>query len=325
MDLGLVPVYRWATVWSRAALFAISIFVVILKLLQVDINLTLQVGIAIFALLVGVPHGAVDHLISIQPHPRSRFYFFIFIYSAIAITAGWAIAQWNVVGFQIVVVMSALHFGFGDASFISESRMAKGEKREPLFTEIVYAIAAGFAPLILPLTDHRTTGALNKINPQLDHWAGSHIHLLRSTTLIVIGGAGILFLIVKKFELLIDLLLIATISFFTPPLIAFAAYFGLWHAVRHTARLVPKLPTSLQLAHSGAWKQATWRAVWPGLYAVVGTFGITLLLTVLPGKHFSTGLLWPMLVIIWALTVPHMLVTARFDLTDLKPAPHNHK
>jgi len=46
---------------------------------------------------------------------------------------------------------------------------------------------------------------------------------------------------------------------------------------------------------------------------------------VLPGKHFSTGLLWPMLVIIWALTVPHMLVTARFDLTDLKPAPHNHK
>jgi Brp/Blh family beta-carotene 15,15'-monooxygenase len=172
--------------------------------------------------------------------------------------------------------------------------------------------------LILPLTDYRTLSALNKINPHLDLWAGSHHEVLREAFFIVAGIALVIFLIVKKFDLALDLALITAISFLAPPLIAFSAYFGLWHAVRHTIRLVPKLPQAMKAVEAGMWKRGIWRAILPGLYAIFGTLLVALLLRVLPGDRFSTGLLWPVLVIVWALTVPHMLVTARFDISDLK-------
>ncbi len=82
--------------------------------------------LAPIALAVGIPHGAVDHLISVQRNSKLQFAFFILGYIAIAIAAGVAIARWNQVGFQLVVLMSGLHFGFGDASFSNELKSAEG-------------------------------------------------------------------------------------------------------------------------------------------------------------------------------------------------------
>jgi hypothetical protein len=58
-------------------------------------------------------------------------------------------------------------------------------------------------------------------------------------------------------------------------------------------------------------------AITPGLYAVIGTLAIAALLMIRSPGAFSSSLLWSTLVLIWALTVPHMMATARFDWLTL--------
>ena len=318
MASSLHLVYDWARRWSRMGFFATLLLVAVFNIFHTVISLTTQLTIALIALLVGIPHGAIDHLISIPRKPNNRFIAYIFIYIVIAVISGLLIATWSVNGFRAVVLMSALHFGFGDASFINERKDAYGKPRRSFVIEFIYAIPAGFLPVVLPLTDSRTASALQRIHPSLLSWDGGDARLIRNIVLISLILGLLIFTISKKFDLVIDLVLLAALSIFAPPLIAFATYFGFWHALRHTARLVPKLEKSRNLAISGAWQKAITNAITPGLYAVIGTLllAATLMITI-PDK-FSSSLLWSTLLIIWALTVPHMISTARFDLKVLR-------
>ena len=77
-------------------------------------SLNWQVGLAVIALAIGIPHGALDHLVTLPKSKPGVMAFFVTIYVAIALAAIWAILQWNVWGFIAVVLMSATHFGIGD-------------------------------------------------------------------------------------------------------------------------------------------------------------------------------------------------------------------
>lgn len=308
----------WAIRWSRYGALAGIALVVVVQIFFGEINLSTQLVVALIALIVGIPHGAIDHLIAIPSEPKGRFIVYIVLYVAIALLAGWAIATWNLIGFQVVILMSALHFGFGDASFINEDMVAQDKEKNSLTTEILYALPAGFLPVVLPLTDSRTLDALERINPALDNWAGSQLSLFRNLTLLIGLLSFLYLLLTKKFSMAIDISILATLALIAPPLIAFAIYFGFWHALRHTARLVPKLPKAHQHIVSGDWHKAIWSVVFPGLYAIAGTLVIAIGLMALNPENFSSGLLWSTLVIVWALTVPHMATTAKFDAAAIK-------
>jgi len=112
--------------------------------------------------------------------------------------------------------------------------------------------------------------------------------------------------------------LLLALSFLAPPLVAFAVYFGLWHAIRHTARLVPKLPSAMQKVASGSPLASFFAAVIPGLYAIFGIFILGIIFVARGTTDVSSDFLWIILVIIWALTVPHMATTAKFDLRAFK-------
>jgi len=315
---ALSQVYHWARTISRAALLVTIALIGAIHLAGSSLSLSAQLVIALIGLAIGIPHGAIDHLISIPTHPRSRFFLYIAGYVAIAVVAGIAIATWNLVAFDLVLIMSGLHFGFGDASFINEGRSASSQKGEPLWVEILYALPAGFLPIVLPLTDHRTLSALERIRPALVNWSGTNTQALRTSIFILTAISLIALLLTKRIGLAIDIGLLALLSIFAPPLVAFAIYFGLWHALRHTARLIPHLPKAVTFADAGATRSAFIAAVVPGLYAVGGSFALAAILMVASPQKFSSSLLWSVLVIIWALTVPHMLSTARLDRASLK-------
>lgn len=318
MNATLISVNSWAQRWSRIGVLGGLVVVIVLQLISSEKNLSVQLAIALIALVVGIPHGAIDHLIAIPSKPKSRFVAYIAGYVAIALIAGWAIATWNLIGFQIVILMSALHFGFGDASFINEGEVAKGARKNPLPIEVLYALPAGFLPVVLPLTDSRTLDALQRIHPDLENWAGAQVEEIRNLTLAIGLISLIALLIYRRFSMAFDLILLALLALIAPPLIAFAIYFGFWHALRHTARLVPKLPKAQADIESGNWHRAIWAVVYPGLYAIGGTLAIAIGLMIVSPDNFSSSLLWSTLVIIWALTVPHMATTAKFDLAALK-------
>ena len=322
MNQTLFRIYQGAGQFSRvAAAIAVLLFAG-LQLSNFEITMKAQVVIAVIALAIGIPHGAIDHLITIPRDSNKRIIGFIAVYTLIAVIAALAIAQWNLVGFQLVVLMSALHFGFGDSAYANESQAAASKNGYSNLILASYAIPAGFLPVTLPLTDKRTLDALQELNPTLINWAGSFTELLRNSTLAIAMFSILLLIVTSKYSLALDLVLLLALSFFAPPLIAFAVYFGFWHAIRHTARLVPKLPSAVKKIKAGNPLSGFFAAVVPGLYAILGIFVIGIFFVAKGTTDVSSDFLWIILVIIWALTVPHMATTAKFDLRAFKNSLH---
>ena len=87
---------------NLAVIFALVVSILFTGVIN-SADLSWQVVLSVIALALGIPHGAVDHLITIPRNSKTRFILFIAGYVAIAILAVIAILQWNVVGFEVVV------------------------------------------------------------------------------------------------------------------------------------------------------------------------------------------------------------------------------
>ena len=161
------------SVRNFSTIAAISAIVVsgLFTLFNFDENLGWQVGLAVFALAIGIPHGAVDHLVALPATSKPKLAILIAGYVAIAILAVLAILHWNKLGFQLVLAMSAFHFGFGEASFIAEQDRLTGRRRMKLKTQNMFAISSGVIPVLIPLLKESTASALREINPLLIDWA----------------------------------------------------------------------------------------------------------------------------------------------------------
>ena len=304
--------------FSSIAVASVVLLSFLFKNLISTSSITWQVVVALVALAVGIPHGALDHLVTLPRASLVRMTLFIMMYIAIAVVAVWAILQWNVVGFVGVVIMSALHFGIGDTAFITEQSRASGSKNFTRLTQVLYALSAGALPVVIPLTNHDSTRALAAVNEDLVSWHGGWNEELLVAVTVLTSVALLALAITRRWRDCVDLFVLAALAFLTPPLVAFAAYFGLWHAMRHTARLTLNLKSSQNSIASNEAGRAFRQAVIPGIPALVGTFVIALLIGFqTPGK-LSDEFLWLSLVVVWALTVPHMMVTARLDKAALR-------
>lgn len=295
---------RWAV---GVAIIASFIFAQLIE----SRNNTWQVAIALLALAVGIPHGALDHLVTLPKSSALKMSLFIFVYVAVAILAVFAILTWSVAGFIGVVAMSAIHFGIGDAAFISEiDRRTASPKRFPRYS---YAVAGGALPVIIPLVSDDSSAALERVNSDLIDWHQGLNAELFLWTIAIFAVALLRLLQRRRLQDAIDLSLLYLLAITAPPLVAFAVYFGCWHAMRHTARLTLVLPRSQKAFAEGKSGSAFKNAIWPGIPALVGTFIVAALTILFRGDSLSNQFLWITLVIVWALTVPHMAVTARID------------
>ena len=273
-----------------------------------------QVIIAVVALAIGIPHGALDHLVTLPKAQPKKMALFIVVYVAVAIVAVIGILKFNTVGFILVLFMSAIHFGIGDAAFINEidKRTDSASKLNRFF----YIPAAGFTPVFIPLVNSASTEALASVNPALINWhKGFDSEILLAITTFTILAIGVM-AIGKRYREVVDLTLLLLLAHLAPPLIAFAVYFGCWHAMRHTARLTLSLPRSIENLTQGMLRKSFSNAVIPGLPALIGTFIVAALLA-LSGRDFTDEFFWMALVVVWALTVPHMVVTAKLDRAAL--------
>lgn len=273
-----------------------------------------QVAIAVIALAAGIPHGALDHLVTLPKSKPTVMALFICIYVLVAVIAVIAILEFNVFGFIFVLLMSATHFGIGDAAFINEMDRRGGKKAK--LPRALYAIAAGSIPVLIPLVNSASTDALAQVNPALINWhQGFDQEILGAVSGFAVIAIVTLFLRRRKRESL-DLALLLALALIAPPLIAFAVYFGCWHAMRHTARLTLALESSQRNYKEENLRKVFLSAVIPGTPALVGTFVIAGVLALL-GNEFNDDFFWMALVVVWALTVPHMAVTAKLDRSAL--------
>ena len=309
-----------AVLFNRVRLFSTisAILAILASLFFSDLlgvsSMGWQVVIAVLALAIGIPHGALDHLVTLPKAQPKKMAIFIIVYVAVAIVAVIGILKFNTVGFIFVLFMSAVHFGIGDAAFINEIDKRTDSSRN--LNRWFYIPAAGFTPVFIPLVNSASTQALASVNPALINWHKGFdseiLFIVSSFTVVAIVVMGI----TKRFREALDLTLLLLLAHLAPPLIAFAVYFGCWHAMRHTARLKLSLPKSIENLTQGMPRKAFSNAVIPGLPALIGTFAVAGILA-LSGQDFTDEFFWMALVVVWALTVPHMAVTAKLDRAAL--------
>ena len=309
-----------AVLFDRVRLFStVSVSLAILtSLIFSDLlgssSMSWQVVIAVIALAIGIPHGALDHLVTLPKAQPKKMALFIIVYVAVAIVAVIGILKFNTVGFIVVLFMSAIHFGIGDAAFINEiDKRSEGAKK---LNRWFYIPAAGFTPVFIPLVNSASTEALASVNPALIAWhQGLDSQILLVITLFTLIAIAVM-AFEKRYREVLDLTVLLLLAHLAPPLIAFAVYFGCWHAMRHTARLTLSLPRCVENITQGMLRKAFSNAVLPGLPALVGTFVVAGILA-LSRRDFTDEFFWMALVVVWALTVPHMAVTARLDRAAL--------
>ena len=116
MNQSHLALFRRVRLFSSGAVALAIVFSVIFSTSLGKDSLDWQIVMAALALAVGIPHGALDHLVTLKNSAPLRMALFITLYVCAALLAIWAILQWNVFGFIAVVLMSSLHFGVGDRS-----------------------------------------------------------------------------------------------------------------------------------------------------------------------------------------------------------------
>ena len=259
IELALFQKVRKYSRWAVGIAIAASL--IFSQVIESSDN-TWQVVIVVIALAVGIPHGALDHLVTLPRSSVVKMAGFITVYVAVAVIAVFLLLTWNVGGFIFVVAMSAVHFGIGDAAFISEiDRRSSYRTRFPRFS---YAAAGGSLPVVIPLVSEKSSAALERVNPVLVNWHQGFNDELLLLTLVILAIALLRLLQKRRISDAIDLSLLYLLALTAPPLVAFAVYFGCWHAMRHTARLTLVLPRSQKAFAEGRSTGAYLSAIWPG-------------------------------------------------------------
>lgn len=265
----------------------------------------LPIALALLALVVGIPHGAVDNLTFTRQLTRRERLLGATAYIAVAAASALAIIQWPGIAFVAVIAMTVWHFGTGD---VEATRELQDLSPVTGFVRIGYALALGSAPVLLPLTSPAAIATLTAIEPQLATLMSEQVIVGTRIAVLTLVVLCLLWLIQRgDLRGAVELFALAALGFVASPLVAFAVYFGFWHALRHTARLAQVTYgtinwRSLALVSKG------------GLPSVVGFLAIIVLAVAFVDPSLAMGpALWFGLAIVWGLTVPHMIMVARFD------------
>lgn len=271
------------------------------------------VGAALVALAVGIPHGAVDHLTLQKSLPARQLAGLGLIYLVIAVAAAAAVIAAPGVAFLVVLAMTVWHFGTGDVEAMHE---LDGTPQESGITRIVHALAVGSAPVLLPLTSPASVSTLTAIEPRLaEFFTPGFIVGLRTVVLSLIVISLVILIHQKRTRATLELTALTVLGYVVSPLLAFAVYFGFWHALRHTARLTENTYTDITPRSLG-------RTFIQGIPALIGFIvAVAILAAFASSINVSNSWLWFGLAIVWGLTVPHMILVSQFDRRKRKVEP----
>jgi len=259
-------------------------------------------------LTVGIPHGAVDHIISAKLYNLSnslkdQITFYI-PYLALMLLMGiiWYLSP--KVGFLIFIGCTVYHFGQADLIYLALPSTLKN---------ILY-LSRGFMIMGLLIFIHPSTTF-----PIMETIAGftlsestfwSNYPLLIGAIMaiqhLVFVGVAVFFYrskaSIEPWYILGDSLLITALFTFTEPITAFAIYFACWHSIGHIKELISFFQTE-----DTDWSLITfYKHSW--LFTLISFLGLALLYWINQAFGSDLQMLAMLLILISVLTLPHMLV-----------------
>ncbi|TAE41756.1 MAG: hypothetical protein EAZ70_00480 [Runella slithyformis] len=190
----------------------------------------------LFVGLTGIPHGAIDHLVAQETAKRTKknFTIVVFIVKYLLIMLVYAGAWWWLPSTSLLffLLISAWHFGETDI-----------ENAPPTFLWNFVRLFSGSLVLGYLILTHftETTPVLARISQYNSDLLAAWAVLVANKTVVLLGAGVALMgaygaayaqqpIVVDKMRLL-RLLLILVATYFLPLMVAFALYFGGWHAL----------------------------------------------------------------------------------------------
>jgi beta-carotene 15,15'-dioxygenase len=265
--------------------------------------------------VAGVPHGAADHVIAMQLARGRRLAPVVAVYAGAAALA-WALLRWaDPAALVAVVALSALHFGLGELEVVHRLTGWR-----PATLPAVSIVIAGTGALVLPLARcgdqlEAVAAALSPGLATLIGWAPVPVGLV----LVWLSAALVAVIAALRSghpTVALDVVILGAVGLLVPPLLAFAMWFGGWHALRHCARMLTIEPGCATLVATGAARAAALRlvrlAALPSLAAWTALAALGWFLAATPNP---TAVMAEALRLLLALTVPHAIVVAGADRT----------
>ena len=264
--------------------------------------------VAVVAILIGVPHGAVDHLVPFwlsgrRPHVRALVPVLL-RYLLVASLAAMSFLALPDLAFAAFLAASVVHFGRADVQFGAERAGVMHREQQWLPT-----LAHGMTVVVLPFAvwPDRVAAAIDPLAPGLTSPALQPVWtaLGALTCALALVSVGCHLRADRLREPAESaLLLVAVLA--VPPLVCFAVYFGAWHALRHTGRLLALPgPGGRPLDTRAALRRYAGQAAAPTV--VVAAAAVVLV------DHGSASVLTVAVAVVVALTFPHMRTVAEWD------------
>jgi len=262
--------------------------------------------IAAAGIVIGIPHGAVDHLVPGWASQRwsqpAHLALVVGVYALITSLAALALLRAPDISFAAFLVVSALHFGWAEATFAAE----RGGDSVPQWRNGWWeAVVHGSVVVAIPLWSIDGQATLKPLVPGLaDQVAAVPTSGIVGAVVAICGVSAISLIARRHVIRAVELIVVLALFLVVPALAAFGVYFGLWHSARHTARLMDVFaagrPPHVQLARFA-------RA------AAIPTLAALLVLGLLWSHCADAGVVMTGVSVLLALTFPHVVVVAMLD------------
>ena len=235
------------------------------------------------------------------------------VYAGIA-AAAWALMEWaGSIALIVVVALSIVHFGLGE---LEVCHQLTGWRPGRL---VAVAVAvAGCGALVLPLA--RSGDQLREVaadvSPGLALLISGRPFEMSLAGIWLVAAVVAIIASIRAAQRLValDIAIVGALGLIAPPLVAFAVWFGGWHAIRHCARMLTVEPGCATLVSTGRDRSAVLR-----LIRLAALPSAAALATVLVLGWFTVTASDPAVVVaeilrlLLALTVPHMVVVWWLD------------
>lgn len=297
------PILRWSAVGT--AFFGVTLQMINPPAMQWMEWTILAISIAV----VGIPHGALDHLIAARLLERDsrladhlRFYGWYLL--LMGVLAGlWMISP--ISGFLLFMVISVLHFGQADMeSFLSEN--------SPWFLPATLIRGTMIIGLILAAHPEASLAIISEAIGS-ESWL---VTVLQSHSGPIQIGISIGFFlgvgtvlasdaVSRRLDYLLDSVLLFSLFSLAGPLLSFAIYFALWHSIGHIGEIRAYFESKGEsLSLGGFFLRAL-------PFTLVSFLGLGFLVWITRSFSLENQIISLTFILISVLTLPHMVVAHR--------------
>lgn len=266
-------------------------------------------------LILGIPHGAVDHLIflhvSVKTFGRTTAMRFFSMYLIVVLAYALLWAFFPLLSLLSFMLISAYHFGQSNYEYAEL-------ESQPIWRNLLYLLWGSFV-LLVPIVWHYDqaapiiNGILNREFIDVATVMGLRLLLAGSLFSLSIFAAVTLLItdsisMQDFFREVFSLIVLTALFIFTPLLVGFACYFGLWHSMSSVLDQVNVLNESDSSFNLKRFYQKSLPLT------IVSLIGILLIFYISQHLIPSLPLLSVFFVILATITLPHMVLVDRMYL-----------